>query len=157
MKPTHAMTFNWNDSMHVDTHLAHGGEKVHLGVESLDGEETWSFAIWPIPDPNFYRAPRATDARACLQAAGSRSALTIALTREEPRNGDTHCQYVLGKAWNGVTPPREVSLEWNGGGTTVFENEVFTADEAAPIFAYYLEHDTVPAEVELRLIDTISY
>ena len=83
--------------------------------------------------------------------------MTIAMTNATPQNGDTHSQYTIGKPWHGLESPCEVSVKWNGGGTTVFENEVFTADEAAPIFTHYLEHNTVPAEFELRLIDTNSY
>lgn len=151
MAHTHRMAFNWRMTLEV----TRGEENTSWGLRRLDGHENWSFSTWRSSrDPSRIRA---RDAEAYLQAAGTSSAMTLAITIAEPRNGDTHSQYVLGKPWNGVTPPREVSLEWNGGGTTVFENEVFTADEAAPIFAYYLEHDTVPAEVELRLIDTISY
>ena len=146
----HRVAYNWRVTFDVDDK----GD-VDRDIEKIDGASLWCVALWPTSDDE----PRilASDARENLQAAGSRDALTLAITSPEPRDGDTHSQYTVGKKWTGAEAPKEVRLTWNGGGTTVFENEVFTADEATPIFAYYLEHDTVPPEFELRLIDTISY
>ncbi len=59
--------------------------------------------------------------------------------------------YVVGRAGSGTSgPPVEVVIPWNGCETGVYSFEVFSAAEAAEVFAGYYDTGEVPGTFRLR-------
>ncbi len=118
----------------------------------LDGDEEWSAALWRLPEDNPTRALNGAGAREFLQSAGTAQRLSIEMMRREQRGDDGYCLYAVGKP--GAPGPEPTTISWQDRSIQVATNEVYTAEEAAVIYAYYRKHNTVPPDATLRLIDT---
>lgn len=85
-----------------------------------------------------------------IQAAGSASALTVEMRRRE---GSGFVQYVVGMPTK--APPSKPTVPIEVGEYTYYvaPNEVFDADSAAALFGFYAQHDTVPDNYSLRVLE----
>ena len=127
-------------------------EQIRFSLNRLNGSSFWAWSLW--------RAPEGADllesipfSDEYMQCAGTAEALTIEVRYLEP-DGTPH-QYTIGRPDGDPSgEPTEV-IHWDDGrySTTVYPNEVFTADEAAVIFYTYFLTDKVAQPYTLREID----
>lgn len=127
-------------------------DAIRFALNRLNGTSFWAYSLW--------RAPAGTDflkdiplSDEYVQSAGTAQVMTVEV-RVLDANGAAH-QYVIGKP--GDRPagaPTEV-IHWEDGrhSTTVYPNEMFTADEAADVFYVYFQTDEVPESYTLRELD----
>lgn len=119
----------------------------------LDGTGRYSLSLWRLPEGvPFDRVDLATWPQEYIQAAGSSERMTVEIRRFE--DGAPH-QYVVGhheEGSGGRLPAVETAIPWDGYETRVFSNEVFTANEAAELFASYYATGGVPKNQHLRLL-----
>lgn len=127
-------------------------DQIRFSLNNLNGSSSWAYALW--------RAPADADllddipgSEEYIQCAGSAQAMTIEV-RVLDQDGVAH-QYVAGKPGHAQEgPPTEVIHRDDGRhSSTVYPNEVFTADEAADVVYGYFLHDKVEESLSLREID----
>lgn len=119
----------------------------------LDGTNRYSLSLWRLPPGvPFDRVNLVTWPQEYLQVAGCRDGMTIEIRRFE---GGAPRQYAAGRSISDRNDTNaETVIRWNGGETKVFSNEVFTVEEAADLFAIYLENADVP---ETHLLRPLSF
>ena len=154
MKPTHATASNWRVFMTLPDQLRDADARLLRKLQILDGSEDWSMALWRLPDDIPTRGLDASGAAECLQSAGTRDRLSVELRRHEGDGEDAYAQYAVGRPLAEGEYPEPASVSWDETTITVQSNEVFTAEEAAPIYSHYLRHNSVPDGCTLRLIGT---
>lgn len=119
-------------------------------MSRLDGEERYSLVLGALPpDQGLAEIDTKTWPPEYLQCAGSSKAMTIEIRTGV---GDGAKQYIVGRSATHSGEP-STDIPWNGYISTVYPDEVFSAEEATELFAYYLVHNTVPAELSLRWLD----
>lgn len=128
-------------------------EYVRSILGQLDGEELFTYTIWRAPNPESHVVRRRDVGETFIQAAGSASGMTVEV-RQFGDDGKTHL-YTVGKKQPAGerTALLPISAE---RAVRVFENEVFTAEEAAEIFNAFQAADTVPKGFALRELDLSS-
>jgi len=129
-------------------------EQIRRMLGLLDGKERFSYSLWFVPDDaGWPDAPGYNEdehGREYLQSAGTADGMTVELRRLE-EDGQYH-QYVVGKPGSeGQSLDREV--KYDEYTLNVRPGEVFTADEATPIFYTYFQENTVPGGLVLRELD----
>jgi hypothetical protein len=151
MAATHALTNSGRSTAELSEAVRPVKEQLARALARLDGEERFSLVLWRIPDgKTLLDVDMATEPREYLQCAGSASRMTVEL-REVA--GGTARQYVLGREpAEEDGSPGEI-VPWSDFKATVYPNEVFEAEEAARLFAYYLDHHTADPAYHRRLID----
>jgi hypothetical protein len=83
-----------------------------------------------------------------VQVAGSRERLILEVRRLEE---GIPAQYVVGRhTTDSSGSPAEVLVPWDGYETRVLSTEVFTAAEAATIFAFYYATGDIPGSYRVR-------
>mgnify|MGYP000938951293 CR=1 FL=1 len=123
----------------------------------LDGRGYFSLGVWALPegarDP--WDVPEAEQSNFYMQAAGSNRGMTIEVRVPDPVSGYAH--YVVARE-----PVRDpdawVPLSWNNGGdepftTHVHPEEVFTGQQAVPVFRAYILTGQAPPPTLLRRIN----
>uniref|UniRef100_UPI00261400D6 hypothetical protein n=1 Tax=Microbacterium sp. TaxID=51671 RepID=UPI00261400D6 len=124
-------------------------DALRFSLNRMNGTSFWAYSLW--------RAPEGSDllddiplSDEYLQSAGSADALTIEV-RVLGDDGEPH-QYVVGKPGEKPTGAPSEVIRWDDGrhSTTVYPNEVFTADEAAEVFYAYFLTDEVAEPYVLR-------
>ena len=123
----------------------------------LDGRGYFSLGVWALPegarDP--WDVPEAEQSNFYMQAAGSNRGMTIEVRVPDPVSGYAH--YVVARE-----PVRDpdawVPLSWNNGGdepftTHVHPEEVFTGQQAVPVFRTYILTGQTPPPTLLRRIN----
>ncbi len=153
MKPTHGTARNWRVLMAVPDDPREADERIANGLSLLDGTDRWSYALWRLPEDNPVRGLSHEGATEFLQSAGTAQRMTIEMMRHQSQPEDAYYLYAVGKP-GGTTSLQDTTITWAGKTTPVAENEVYTAAEAAKVYAYYRKHDTVPPDSTLRLVDT---
>lgn len=125
-------------------------DHLRMMLGHLDGEEAFTYVIWRAPNPESILVRRSDIGETFIQAAGSADGMTIEV-RQFGDDGKTHL-YTVGKPQpaGGSTVLLPISAERS---VRVFENEIFTADEAAEIFAAFQGTDRVPDGFTLRELD----
>ena len=124
----------------------------------MDGVKHFSMLVWALPEGAIHvdDVPHSSPARATyIQCGGSTEAMTIEIrvTHED----DSYEQYAVAR--EPVTDPEAwVTVSWDNGGPEPFTiqvhpEEVFTGEQAAPVFRAYIEHDALPPAALLRRID----
>jgi hypothetical protein len=123
---------------------------LHSLLIRLNGAERYSAVLWAMPPgKRLEEVDEATEATEYLQCAGSSEAMTVEIRTGV---GDEAKQYVVGRSETYSGEP-DADIPWNGYISTVYPDEVFNAEEATELFAYYLEHAAVPPDYSLRCLD----
>jgi hypothetical protein len=151
-KPTHISSINNQVRGALVDYFRSYPEQIRFSLGRLDGASTWAYSLWRAPEGAdlLDRVPLSGE---YMQCAGTAEALTVEV-RCLDAEGNAH-QYTVGRPGGGYTgEPTEV-VHWDDGrfSTTVYPNEVFTADEAAVIFYTYFLTDKVAQPYTLREID----
>ena len=124
----------------------------------MDGVKHFSTLVWALPEGAIHvdDVPRSSPARATyIQCGGSTEAMTIEIrvTHED----DSYEQYAVAR--EPVTNPEAwTTVSWDNGRPEPFTiqvhpEEVFTGEQAAPVFRAYIEDETLPSAELLRRID----
>lgn len=125
-------------------------ERVVSMLHKLNGYDLFTYSIWLGDDQNSIVATPKEYSHSFIQAAGSSEAITVEV-RLVGEDEQMHL-YVIGKkaasTKNTLTIPisQERSVE-------IYENEVFTVEEATEIFNYYSLHENVSSTYSLRELD----
>ena len=123
----------------------------------LDGRGYFSLGVWALPegarDP--WDVPEAEQSNFYMQAAGSNRGMTIEVRVPDPVSGYAH--YVVARE-PVKDPDAWVPLSWNNGGdepftTHVHPEEVFTGQQAVPVFRAYILTGQAPPPTLLRRIN----
>jgi hypothetical protein len=146
---THAMTMNGRISGEVKDPLLSSAQLIEQRLALLDGVNRYSLSLWRLPDGiTFDRADLAAWPMEYVQVAGSRERLTIEVRRLEE---GIPAQYVVGRHTPDASgSPTEVLVPWDGYETLVLSTELFTAAEAAKIFAFYYATGDIPGSFRIR-------
>lgn len=120
-----------------------------LGLLGDDGR--YAFSLWPTPsDVDFDDIDLVKYPIEYLQSAGSAEGLTIEIRRIEA-DGQPH-QYAVAKGTARSGQP-DFRLDYGVAYLDVFTNEVFTAEEATPVYVHYYETGELPPGLGLRKLD----
>ncbi|WP_157497067.1 hypothetical protein [Leifsonia sp. Leaf264] len=128
-----------------------------MNLDALDGERTWSYALWPLPNGQRMKdlEPFVTGDQ-FLQSAGTAGAMSIELREID---GDGHArQFAIGRPDTYYGAGHVEAVVWSAGvhALHLFPGEVFGADEAAAIYFSYYSSGTVPAAYRRRELDQNS-
>lgn len=148
---THAVTMNGRIHGAVKDPDLSPREVIGERLALLDGVVRCSLSLWRLPESvPFDRVDLAAWPQEYVQAAGSADGMTVEVRRlGEP--GRRH--YVVGRAVRDASgPPLEVVIPWNGFEARVYSSEVFSAAEAAEVFAQYYDTGQVPDTLRLRAL-----
>jgi hypothetical protein len=124
-------------------------ELIEHRLSLLDGVDRYSLSLWKLPEKvPLDRVNLDAWPQEYVQVAGSAARMTVEVRRAE-QAGWGH--YVLGRASRDPSVrPIEIVIPWNGYEARVFSPEVFTAMEAADVFAHYYECGEVAGTLSLR-------
>ena len=144
------MVFNaavtWNGSTHQPALLEEmvGYERP---LQSLDAVTNFAYCLWHYPAGQEFAHPEYLDNY--LQCAGTAECMTVEL-RVTHEDG-TYTHWVLGRG--PLTGGETERVVWDTGQTMVHPEEVWTAEQAAPLFEQYARERTVPDWVHRRELD----
>lgn len=125
-------------------------DHLRMMLGHLDGEENLTYVIWRAPNPERHFVRHSDIGDTFIQAAGSASAMTVEV-KQLGEDGKAHL-YTVGKPQ--PTGDTTVLVPINRErAVRIFENELFTADEAAEIFTAFHGADRVPDSFSLRELD----
>ncbi|MGW6199352.1 hypothetical protein ACWF0M_24600 [Kribbella sp. NPDC055110] len=146
---THALTMNGRIHGEVNDPDLSPREVIEQRLNLLDGVVRFSLSLWRLPrDVPFDRVDLAAWPQEYVQVAGSADGMTVEI-RRPGELGRRH--YVVGRAVpDNSVPPVEVVIPWNGREARVYSSEVFSAAEAAEVFALYYDTGEVPDALRLR-------
>jgi hypothetical protein len=148
MRTWHAVTINGSFSFEVKRPIDEARELLRNTLARIDGKARYSLVLWAMPaGKRLVELDEHTDAREYIQCAGSAAAMTVEVRTEA--DGEGH-QYVVGRLPGPRLEDPQVKIPWDDFEAVVYDDEVFTAEEAAELFGSYLESGTVPAEFALR-------
>lgn len=120
----------------------------------LDDDEHFAWRIWWCPDDaDWMFSPEKVEAEfdgSYLQAGGTAEKMSVELRRREAEG--EYRFYVIGRPHDLADPLTEV-IDVQDAHEPRHPAELFTADQAAPVFTHYVVHQTVPDGYTLRLID----
>ncbi|WP_244542711.1 NTP pyrophosphohydrolase [Actinomyces glycerinitolerans] len=123
----------------------------------LTGGPRFALGVWELPDGKDIRqVPDDDPSRGYyMQAAGSNRALTIEARVPDPDGGYIH--YVLARE-PVADPDRWVPLSWDNGSPELYTihlhpEEIFTGQQAVPVFRDYIINARLPDPQLLRVID----
>ena len=112
----------------------------------LDGARHFALAVWVLPDgmTHMDEVPESSPARATfIQCGGSSAAMSVEIrvTHED----DSYEHYAVARE-PVVDPGAWTTITWDNG-------EVFTGEQAAPVFRAYIEDGALPPVDLLRRLD----
>lgn len=128
-------------------------EHVRAVLGKLDGTSRFTYTVWRGSNPESIVVTHGDDAETFIQAAGSAEAMTVEV-RLRGEDGDHHL-YTIGRKQTAGAGTDETVLVPIGPDRSVrvLLREIFTADEAAEIFAAFTRTDTVPEVYARRELD----
>ena len=124
----------------------------------MDGVKHFSMLVWALPEgvTHIDDVPRFSPARATyIQCGGSTEAMTIEI--RVTHDDDSYEHYAVAR--EPVTDPEAwTTVSWDNGNPEpytiqVHPQEVFTGEQAAPVFRAYIEDNALPPADLLRRID----
>jgi hypothetical protein len=126
--------------------------KIPMVPSKLNGKSIFAFQLWRQPEGVEWgdRLPKDWP-HEYLQSAGTADGMSIEIRRLE---GDEYRQYTIGRGGERSTVQDRV-IVWgpNRRELTLSADEVFTADEATPVYLAYYRTGTIPDGCSLRLLD----
>ena len=157
MTPTHVRSFNWAFHAEITDSYRPIPDQIRVNLDALDGERTWSYALWRLPDGKRMKdiEPFVTGDR-FLQSAGTAEAMSIEL-REIDDDGHAR-QFAIGRPDANYAAGAVETVVWSGGEHTLhlFPGEVFASDEAAAVYWSYYISGAVPGGYRRRELDLNS-
>lgn len=132
-------------------------EQIAADLHGLNGNEEYSIVLWRIPAtyPDNRDSPREDDtAVEYIQSAGAADRLTIEVRQRDGENGYTN--YAIGREPTSETTALEETVHWSDFTVDVARSELFTSEEAIPIYDEYRQTGRVPAEFHLRPIPGVG-
>lgn len=127
-------------------------DQIKFALNRMNGASFWAWSLWRAPeDADLLEDIPLSDEY--MQCAGSSEAMTLEV-RTLDKDGIGH-QFVIGKPEDnqGEEPTEVIAWDENKYSTTVYKNEVFTADEAAEVFYSYFLTNEVIEPYTLRELD----
>ncbi|MBM6978096.1 MAG: NTP pyrophosphohydrolase [Actinomyces succiniciruminis] len=126
----------------------------------LTGGPRFALGVQPLPEGVRFPDELADDdpeQMRYMQAAGSNRALTIEARVPDPDGGGGYIHYVLARE-PVADLDRWVSLSWDNGSAELYTiqlhpEEVFTGEQAVPVFRDYIINARLPDPQLLRAID----
>ena len=124
----------------------------------LDGARHFALAVWALPDgmTHIDEVPESSPARATfIQCGGSAAAMSVEI--RVTHGDDSYEHYAVAR--EPVTDPGAwTTITWDNGGPEPFSlrlhpEEVFTGEQAAPVFRAYIEDGALPPAELLRRLD----
>ncbi len=134
------------DSYSTTYHLRSWGALTAL--QNMNGSSFFAFCLWPFPDDIDFDDYDPSAAEEYLQCAGSAEAMTVELRVVDDRG---HEHYVVGR--EPLSGECDVVIRYDEFSVRVHPSEVFTAEQAAPLFDQYLRTTTIPDGYHLRRLD----
>ena len=119
---------------------------VHV-LGRMDGSGLYAYSLWQYPDGvDFDDVDIDAASAEYLQCAGSADALTIELRK---RSGSGYDHWVLATA--PITGEPNLTITWDGDFfSQIHPEEVFSSDQAAPLFEDYYRTGHIPDSVPRR-------
>lgn len=124
----------------------------------LDGARHFAVVVWALPDGMTHtdEVPESSPARATfIQCGGSSAAMSVEIrvTHED----DSYEHYAVARE-PVADPGAWTTITWDNGGLEPFSlrlhpEEVFTGQQAAPVFRAYIEDGALPPAQLLRKLD----
>jgi hypothetical protein len=128
-------------------------EQVRHMLGLLDDDEHFAWLLWWCPDDAdwMFNPGPVEDAYggSYLQAGGTAEKMSVELRR---RDGDGEYRFLIVGRNHDLTEPLTETIDVQAAHEPRHPAELFTADQAAPLFLHYVEHQTVPDSYTLRLI-----
>lgn len=124
----------------------------------LNGANVFSIVVWALPEGASHvdDVPRSSPARATyIQCGGSTEAMTIEI--RVTHDDDSYEHYAVAR--EPVTDPEAwTTVSWDNGNPEPFTiqvhpEEVFTGEQAVPVFRAYIEEGSLPPTELLRRIN----
>lgn len=120
----------------------------------LDNDEHFAWRIWWCPDDaDWMFNPEKVEAEldgSYLQAGGTAEKMSVELRRRE--DDGEYRFYIVGRDHD-LSEQLTGSIDVQDAHERRHPAELFTADEAAPVFVHYVEHQSIPDGYSLRLIE----
>ena len=146
----HMITLNGRRHYDLESTFEDSRDFIARVMSRLDGDERYSLVLGALPGG---KGIGDVDTKAWpveyVQCAGSSEALTVEI---RVGTGDDAKQSVVGRSGE-HSDEADVDIPWDGYVSSVYPDEVFDADEAIELFAYYLVHAAVPPDCSLRCLD----
>lgn len=117
------------------------------GMQRMQPGKTATYVLWHYPADQEFSHPEYLDNY--LQRAGTAECMTVEL-RVTHEDG-TYTHWVLGR--EPLTGSETERVVWDTGQTMVHPEEVWTAEQAAPLFEQYARERTVPDWDHRRELD----
>lgn len=128
-------------------------EQVRHMLGLLDDDEYFAWRLWWCPDDAdwMFHPARAEEAYggSYLQAGGTAEKMSVELRRRDD-NGEYRFS-IVGRDHD-LSEPLTETIDVQAAHEPRHPAELFTADQAAPVFMHYVEHQTIPDGSTLRLI-----
>ena len=131
---------SYQAGLDMDFGFLHGLKRMKHGAVTM-------YVLWHYPSTEEFAHPESLDNY--LQCAGITECMTLEL--RVTHDDGSHIHWVLGRGpLTGVETERVV---WDAGQAMVHPEEVWTAEQAAPLFEQYARERTVPDWVHRRELD----
>jgi hypothetical protein len=151
MTSTHAFTRNGFHSSDLDPHqdpLA----RIRRNLTLLDGDEMYAYSLWKLPEGAKWRDGLPADwPHEYMQSAGSAEAMNIEIRQIE--DGAANQYAVTRSAARSSDPEQSIVFGPKRRELRIPSSEVFTADEAFPVYKQYYASGVVPEGFALRPLD----
>lgn len=150
MNELYAYTLNGHTALEMpqDDYQA----RIPMSLTKLNGESLFAYSLWRQPEGEEWgdRLPKGWP-HEYLQSAGTAVGMSIEIRALEH---DEYRQYAVGRGGERSTAQDQV-IVWgpNRRELTLSADEVFTAEEAAPVYLAYYRSGTIPDGYSLRLLD----
>jgi hypothetical protein len=123
-----------------------------MSLSRLNGESLFAISLWRQPEGVEWGVRLPKDwPHEYLKSAGAADGMSIEIRRLED---DEYRQYTIGRGGERSTKQNQV-IVWgpNQRELTLSADEIFTAEEAAPVYLAYYRTGTIPDGYSLRLLD----
>jgi hypothetical protein len=129
-------------------------DQIRLCLGLLGNDDQFAFLVFsaPIDDPAWRAGPQSVIDEyggSYLQAGGTAGKMSVELRRRE---GDGEYRFYIVGRDHDLSEPLTETIDVQAAHEPRHPAELFIADQAAPVFIHYVEHQTVPDGYTLRLI-----
>jgi hypothetical protein len=148
------MKFNGSVSSVLNDTFRPVSDQIRLCLGMLDNDDQFGFPIFsaPINDQTWRAGPQTVIdeyGNSYLQAGGTAEKMSVELRRRED---DGEYRFSIVGRDHDLSEPLTETIDVQAAHEPRHPAELFTADQAAPVFMHYVEHQTVPDGYTLRFI-----